>query len=383
MTPPLAEARRLFSLDPDVTYLENAAVTPIPLPVEAAGTEGFAAKARPWARDRAAAELEVERARALAGRVIGASADDIAITSSVGHGLAIAAANLPCVAGERVLVMAGDHSSQALAWARFAREHGAVLETVERPADGDWEAALLARVRRPGPRIAVAALARVIWNEGALVALDSICRELRAAGGAVVLDLTQSAGIVPVDVKRLDADFVAFPTYKWLLGPYSVAFLYVAERWQEARPLEESGHNRELDDQGPAADPGLAPYTRGARRFDRGERDNFSGLPAAAAGLRLIVDWGVPAIQSHLQSLMTRLTGQLAAAGFGLLPPALQSPHILGLRGLPDDTVQRCRALGVWVSQRHGLVRIGLHVFNTPGEIDRCVRALVAIRATA
>jgi len=45
-------------------------------------------------------------------------------------------------------------------------------------------------------------------------------------------------GALPLDVKRVDADFVGVAGYKWLLGPYSLGFLYVAPRWQRGRPIE-------------------------------------------------------------------------------------------------------------------------------------------------
>ena len=45
---------------------------------------------------------------------------------------------------------------------------------------------------------------------------------------------------LPFDVKRIDPDFVAVGTYKWLLGPYSMGFLYVAPRWQDAQSIEQN-----------------------------------------------------------------------------------------------------------------------------------------------
>ena len=64
-------------------------------------------------------------------------------------------------------------------------------------------------------------------------------------------------GVMPTDVAALDPDFLVFPTYKWVLGPYGRAFLYVAKRRQgEGVPLEQTSHGR----RGVAAD--REPYLR-------------------------------------------------------------------------------------------------------------------------
>ncbi len=59
-----------------------------------------------------------------------------------------------------------------------------------------------------------------------------------------VIDATQSAGVVAMDVTKLDPDAVIFPTYKWLIGPYGRAFLYIAKRHQNGVPLEQTSAGR-------------------------------------------------------------------------------------------------------------------------------------------
>src|SRR5260370_12714811 len=80
---------------------------------------------------------------------------------------------------------------------------------------------------------------------------------LRRQGAALVVDATHGAGIMPLDVRTLDPDFLVFPTYKWVLGPYGRAFLYVAKRYQDGVPLEQTGFGR----RGIAAErlPGMRP----------------------------------------------------------------------------------------------------------------------------
>ncbi|MGT2480259.1 aminotransferase class V-fold PLP-dependent enzyme [Methylobacterium oryzae CBMB20] len=59
---------------------------------------------------------------------------------------------------------------------------------------------------------------------------------VHAAGAALVIDATQAVGAAPVDVARWRPDFLAFPTYKWALGPYGLAFLYAAPHRLDGAP---------------------------------------------------------------------------------------------------------------------------------------------------
>ena len=96
-----------------------------------------------------------------------------------------------------------------------------------------------------------------------------------------------------IDVTTLDPDFLIFPTYKWMLGPYGRAFLYVAKRHQDGVPLEQTAVRR-------AGRVGrrrvllraTSPIADGARRFDMGERDHFIGLEMAAIGMEMMAGWG-------------------------------------------------------------------------------------------
>jgi selenocysteine lyase/cysteine desulfurase len=365
--------RHLFEMPPEICYLDAAAWTPLPHPVREAGVAGMRAKTEPWAHDRDEAGQWAERARAAAARLIGATADDIAIAGSVSHAIATAARNLPLPPGGRILRVADEFPSQCLVWDRLAAERGLTLDIVPRPADADWTAALLAAIARPGaPPLAVAALTPLHWSDGARIDLERLAPAIHAAGAAFVIDATQAVGAVPVDVARLRPDFLAFPTYKWTLGPYSLAFLYAAPHRQDGVPLEENSGN-----QHPAA---------GARRYDKGERNDPLALPMAATGMELVASWGAGPIAARLGRLTARLAAGLEALGLALPPPAQRSPHIIGARipgGMPPDLIDRLRAERVFASDRLGALRLSPHAWADAADIDRCLAALAALLPAA
>jgi len=118
--------------------------------------------------------------------------------------------------------------------ARPRRGTGFVVETVRQPPTATGHrrfSAIDRQVRRrsASPRSPRCTVGRRHHR------VDKVQTALPAAGRHVVIDATQSAGVVAMDVTRLDPDAVIFPTYKWLVGPYGRAFLYVAETPPERR----------------------------------------------------------------------------------------------------------------------------------------------------
>src|ERR1700748_2222491 len=105
------------------------------------------------------------------------------------------------------------------------------------------------------------------------------------------MDAPHVAGVLAMDVTRLAPDFVVFPTYKWLLGPYGRAFLYVARRHQHGVPLEQTSYaRRAVRAEQDVYFTDLA-YVDDARRFDMGERDFFVSIEMAAIGMKMMTQW--------------------------------------------------------------------------------------------
>ncbi|MBO1076238.1 aminotransferase class V-fold PLP-dependent enzyme [Roseomonas marmotae] len=364
----LTSQRHLFDIPRRIAYLDGAAYSPVPRSVRAAGEAGMLTKSEPWAHPSRAAEW-AERTRSAAARLIGAEAGDIAIIGSISHGMATAARNLELAAGTRLLRVQDEFPSVSMIWDRMAAERGAVLDVVPRPADGDWTSAVLEAIARPGaPPVGVACLTPLHWSDGAIIDLDRIAPALRAQGAALVVDATQAVGAMPVEVARWRPDFLAFPTYKWVLGPYSLAFLYAAPHRQSGLPLEENNGNR------PGGD-----FAPGARRYDKGERNDPVNLPMAATGMELVASWGTGAVADRLRALTDQLAGAAEAFGLAALPRPLRAPHILGLRipgGMPAGLIDALAAEGVHASDRLGVLRVSPHVWADAEDLELFQAAL-------
>jgi selenocysteine lyase/cysteine desulfurase len=371
----LPSQRALFDIPQNICYLNAAAVGPLPRAVKQAGELGVARKAQPWAIEPGNAQKQFDRARAAAARLINADADDVALISSVSYGIATAGKVLTVPRGSRVLLLQDDHSSPVLEWLGRAEAQGFVVEVVPRPDDGDWTTVLLAAIGRQGaPPVGMASISSVHWADGGAIELDRVGAALKAQGAHFVIDATHGAGVMDIDVRRLDPDFLVFPTYKWVLGPYGRAFLYVARRWQDGVPLEQAGsHRRGMNSE-------RAPYMRdlayvpNARRYDMGERDHYISLEMASIGMELIANWGQVAIIERLRMLTDRLADGLRNSGVLVTDARVRAPHVLSLQfpgGLPDQLTARLEEESVFVSPRLGRIRISPHVYNDEADVDR------------
>src|SRR6201996_8201755 len=304
----LASQRDQFDIPRDICYLNAASYSPLPLKTQEAARAAVGRKGQPWlVPGKFAGEIH-ERTRAAAARLINADTADVALISSVGYGVATAAKLLAIPRGARVLVLENDHTSPVLEWHSRSQAQGFAVETIRQPEDSDWTSAVLAAIERPGAApLALASISSVHWSDGGLIDIEKIGAALKKQGAMFLIDATHHVGVLALDVKRLDPDFVIFPTYKWVLGPYGRAFMYVARRHQDGSPLEQTAPGRRNVNAENNVYFADLRYLPDARRFDMGERDHFIGMEMAAIGMEMMAEWGALAIVGRLSGLNARI----------------------------------------------------------------------------
>jgi selenocysteine lyase/cysteine desulfurase len=369
--------RHLFDIPEDITYINCAYMSPLMLSVALAGRESIDAKVHPWGMATKDFFGPPETARALAGQILNASVENMAIVPSVSYGLATAAQNVPLVKGQNIIALQDQFPSNIYIWKEKARACNAEFRLLPQRQDGDWTATLMSSIDEA---TAIVALPHCHWTDGSLIDLVKIGKRAREVGAALILDLAQSAGAMPISMAQVEPDFAVFPTYKWAMGPYALGFLYVADKWVEkGTPLEQTWTGRQDSENFSELVNYKDEFQPGARRFDMGQRANFHLIPMAIAALQQLLDWGIENIYETLTAKNEAILAAAEPLGLRAAPTHLRAGHYLGLRfpeSVPPGLIERLAERKIYISLRGNSVRVTPHLYNSEDDAERLLSAL-------
>lgn len=194
-TPPLPCQRELFDLPDDICYLNAAYMGPTLKSSAAIWAAGAAAKSTPWALSKESFYEDRQAIRRSFAALVGATANDIAIQASSSYGAATAAANVAVEAGQNIVTLGGEHTSNRFIWQQLADEQGLELRVVAPPCPsqpaGAWSEAVLAQI---DSATAVTAVVPNYWLDGTMIDLAAVSERCHEVDSALVVDGTQSVG---------------------------------------------------------------------------------------------------------------------------------------------------------------------------------------------
>jgi len=363
-----------------VSYLNAALQGPLPLAAARQAQAALEWKTHPYRLSESLYFDLPNRIRDKVARLIGASADEIAVTTGASAGLAAVAAGIDWKPGDEVLVGQGEFPAHFSTWLQYERAGKLRMRVVE-PRDRFLAADDYIDSLGPQTRLVSASLVR--FDNGARLDTPRLARACDEVGAALLLDITQAAGTMPMNVRELGASMAVSSGYKWLLGPYGVGFFWIAREWIDRLPLGavyfmalEGAHEF---DALPTSNPRPMP---GARRWDSAETANFTNLAAFDSSLDLVLRIGTETIERSIDLLVAEILEGLPRTGCVLASPAereRRGPYICIARPNRNDTralYEKLRATDISVSLREGALRIAPHIYNTPEDIARLIEAL-------
>lgn len=314
-------------------------------------------------------------------RLINADPADIAVVPSTldGENLVNLALGVGPAAG---VVTDGLHYDGSLAlYAELARR--GVPVAVARPRGGAVDLADLRALIRPETRLIAVSL--VSSTTGFEHDLAELCAIAHARGVLVYADIIQAAGAVPVDVKASGVDFACCGTYKWLMGDFGTAFLYVRPDvldrlkrvevgWRQVRRQE--SHVLPYEQPGPELPP--VELAGGAPGLFEVSTPSWGALAVAAASVQHLLNLSVEAIVRHRQPLIDELQDALPPLGFAPLTPRGAGGPVLAFaaRNAAARFDAQLAAAGVKISTYEHRIRVAPSIYNSPSDIGRLVRAL-------
>jgi L-cysteine/cystine lyase len=303
-------------------------------------------------------EALCESARSRLAALMGAAADEVALTRSATDAINLVLGGLELGPGDEVLTTDEEHAGLLAPLAAFARRTRAVVRV-----------APFARVADAvGERTRLIAVSHVSWMSGQAVAPDPP----RKTGIPLLLDGAQGLGAVPTDVRALGCAFYAAAGQKWLCGPDGTGALFVAREWIERLGMPRPGYGTSVQPSDPLA---LEPRP-GARCFDTGS-PNGPALAGALAALDVLEDLGWERAFERSAASAARL-----AAAIG------ERREVLGPRGSPlvtwvtdrdaEEQVASLAERGVIVRDIPGRpwLRASVGAWNSDEDLERLLAAL-------
>jgi cysteine desulfurase/selenocysteine lyase len=297
--------------------------------------------------------------------LLGADAEQIALTRNTVEGITHVAGAIDWDPGDVVVRTDLEHPAGELPWQHLRDREG--IELREWPTEqGRLDLDVMPEVLADARLVCLSSLA---WNYGTRLPVAEVVERAHEAGALVLVDAVQSVGQMPVDVTAWGADFVAASGHKWLLGPWGAGFLYVAD--PTAYEPQRIGYFSVEMNGGDSA----YEFRPNARRFELGTTAvaAYVGLEAAIETMQSV---GIQNVESRIDRLTDRLADGL---GDRLVTPAdARSGLVVFDADDPEALVDRLAEQDIQIrtlSEPHAC-RASVHAVNTAADVDRLLEAL-------
>lgn len=313
-------------------------------------------------------------ARSGFARLLNATTDEIAVTTSVSAGVSSLLSGIAHRDGRNKIVMS-DFEFPTIGQNMHAQElSGAKVEHV--PASGDTIIPLDRLADSIDEETSLVAITYVCYRNGSKTDVEEVVKLAHDAGALVLLDAYQAIGAVPIDVRQLDVDFVVGGNLKYLLGSAGLGFLYCrSDLLPSITPVQTGWF---ADDDIFKMDITDYSPSRTASKFEAGTPP-IPSIYAGVAGMNLMHEVGVGETEKHVGSLTDYLIDELDRIGAKLVTPrnpTRRGPMIAVASTDEVALVETLKEESILTSSRDGNIRLSWHCYNSMDDVDAVVAGL-------
>lgn len=370
--------RNLFIAANNYTYLNSAAVSPLPataikgvisqlMDVSSGGSIGYLG----WLKRK-------ESSRQLLAGMLNVRAEQVAFTRNTSDGIATIANGLPWKAGDNIVSFENEFPANFYPWRRVRDEYGVELrmcpETNGR-IDLDQFCSLIDHNTK------VVAISAVQYASGFRADLERIGRAARAVDALFVVDVIQALGAMAFDLPAQYVDAASGASHKWLCAPEGCGFIYLSDRARERVKPTLVGWIS-VDVPWDFVDK-EQPWRTTALAWESGTGCSalFYGLEQS---LNLLTDTGLSKIESYTLGLSDQLCSRLAGKNYEIVSSRAEGEKsaIVCIRhrnGIAVNEIgKKLERDKIIVSPRGDRLRIATHFYNNAADVEKLVDALPA-----
>jgi cysteine desulfurase / selenocysteine lyase len=368
--------RSLFPAAVKYTYLNSAAVSPIPTTAVEAVLSQLNDVSNHGSGHYTEWIATKNRARALVASMLNVRDDQIAFTRNTSDGFAAVAAGVDWAEGDNIVSFAGEFPANYYPWRRIRDRYGVELRLCserEGRIDMDEFTSLIDANTR------LVAISAVQFASGFAADLERIGEAARAVDALFAVDIIQGFGARGYDLSGLQVDIASGASHKWLCAPEGCGILFLSEKARELVDPTLTGWISvetpwDFEDREQPWKPNALAYESGT-----GPSSLFYGLEQS---LKLLNEAGLDRIDLYLKGLTDQLCEMLAGKDYDIISsraPEEKSAivcvkHRGGLHC--SEIAARLQEANIVVSPRNDRLRISPHFYNTPGDIERLVAEL-------
>ena len=292
-------------------------------------------------------------------------------------------------AGDVILLTEMEHHSNLVPWQLLAGRIGSRLRFVPVRDDGTLDVEQLPSLLTP--EVKLFAFTHISNSLGTINPVSELCKKAHAVGALTLVDAAQSAGHLPINVRELGCDFLAFSGHK-MCGPTGIGGLYARAEVLDSIPPWHGGGEMIV-----SVTLEKSAFKKAPHRFEAGT-PNIAGAIGLAAAIDYIEQIGRPIIFEHDTHLAHYAAERLAELpGMHVFGPTEQRGALVGFvmdAAHPHDLTTFADQYGLALRGGHhcnqplmrrfgvpGTTRASFYFYNTTEEIDRMIEILeVAVR---
>ncbi len=332
-----------------------------------------------------------EAARVTVQKFIGAkSSSEIVFTHGTTESINLVASSFCrafCREGDEILITAMEHHSNIVPWQLQGDIKGVKLQVV--PINENGELCLDELEKKISPRTKLITVTHISNVLGTINPIEKITEIAHKHDIPILIDAAQSIPHLPIDVQKIDCDFLVFSSHK-MYGPTGIGVLYGKEKWLDALPPYQGGGEMIA-----SVTFERTTYSEIPFKFEAGTPD-FVGSAALATALDYISEIGLKNISRYEHELLKYATQQLQTIkGLHIIGNATNKSSVISflVDGIhPYDMGMLLDKMGIAVRTGHhcaeplmnelgipGTVRASLAFYNTHEEIDALIKGIERI----
>lgn len=335
-------------------------------------TSTMRAHGAPWGAWMA----EVEEARRRFATLINADADEVAVLACASESAFQIASTTDWTHRPRIVTTDMEFPSVGHVWLAQQARGAQVVHVPERGATVDPDE-LVAAIDE---HTALVSLPLASYRNGARMPVREAVARAHELDARVFVDAYQAAGVLPIDVRELDCDYLVSGALKYLLGLPGVAFLYARAGLPDDLSPQLTGWFGRVDPF--SFDPRSLDHPVQARRFETGTHA-VPSVYAANAGMRLLSRVDLHDVERHVGELATLATKRLVEAGEQVWAPhdaERPGPQVAVIDAEPDRLAAHLAEQRIVTAPRGTVLRLSFHYYNDESDVDAVCAAIAGYR---